>query len=76
MHNHLKTSQTHTHKKKQTNRACLYCSLVKTEEQFVENGCANCESYMPMKGDIEQVRICTTAQFEGYVFELLCLIET
>ena len=47
-----------------TIRACKRCGLLKTVEQFMEEGCENCPFlYMQENGD--QVGRCTTAFFEG-----------
>ena len=42
------------------------CKLLKTENQFYELGCENCE-YLNMRGDRDQVRTCTTTNFEGII---------
>jgi transcription elongation factor SPT4 len=46
-------------------RACLFCSLVKTFEQFEATGCTNCEDFLKLKGSRETIEECTSAQFEG-----------
>mmetsp|Transcript_30297 Transcript_30297/g.66637 ORF Transcript_30297/g.66637 Transcript_30297/m.66637 type:complete len:138 (-) Transcript_30297:205-618(-) len=45
-------------------RACKRCGLLKTLDQFVENGCENCP-FLEMVDDPEKCNICTTAFYEG-----------
>uniref|UniRef100_A0A915C3X2 Spt4/RpoE2 zinc finger domain-containing protein n=1 Tax=Parascaris univalens TaxID=6257 RepID=A0A915C3X2_PARUN len=40
-------------------RACLLCSMIKTLDQFEQDGCDNCERFLGMKGDEEKVSECT-----------------
>lgn len=47
-------------------KACMSCSLIKTIQQFVQDGCDNCP-FMSYEGDRERVTACTTSQFVGYV---------
>lgn len=47
-------------------KACMSCSLIKTTQQFVNDGCDNCP-FMSYIGDRERVGACTTSQFIGYV---------
>ncbi|KAL0212142.1 hypothetical protein RCL1_005768 [Eukaryota sp. TZLM3-RCL] len=47
-------------------RSCLWCGLVKTEEQFVELGCDNCE-FLNMEQDADRVAELTTNRFQGMV---------
>eukprot|EP01098_Paradermamoeba_levis_P014338 TRINITY_DN680_c0_g1_i2.p2 TRINITY_DN680_c0_g1~~TRINITY_DN680_c0_g1_i2.p2 ORF type:complete len:121 (-),score=23.63 TRINITY_DN680_c0_g1_i2:198-560(-) len=47
-------------------RACLFCALIKTEQQFKENGCENCP-FLEMKNDTDRVERCTSNSFEGMV---------
>ena len=51
-------------------RACLVCRLVKTYEQFHQNGCENCP-FLEMAGSSERVSDCTTPHFDGF----LCVVE-
>lgn len=44
-------------------RACLYCSLVKSFEQFESDGCENCEGFLMMKNDSDKVYECTRFKF-------------
>ncbi|KAJ4458202.1 hypothetical protein PAPYR_6167 [Paratrimastix pyriformis] len=48
-------------------RACLVCGLIKTTQQFVENGCENCEKYVHLSGDRERVLDCTTPRYQGVI---------
>lgn len=45
-------------------RACMSCSLIKTFEQFIKEGCDNCP-HLSMKGDKAQVEENTTTSFDG-----------
>jgi transcription elongation factor SPT4 len=45
-------------------RACKRCGLLKTLEQFYEDGCENCP-FLTMGDDADKVSRCTTAFFEG-----------
>ena len=36
-------------------RSCILCSLVKTFNQFVKDGCDNCDQVLGMKGDDDKV---------------------
>ncbi|OAG31880.1 transcription elongation factor SPT4 [Nematocida displodere] len=47
-------------------RACLGCSLIKTQVQFREEGCENC-AYLHMKDNIDNVLDCTTDRFAGLI---------
>ena len=46
-------------------RACLLCSLIKTIDQFHQNGCENCETILDYKGDQDRILECTSSNFEG-----------
>lgn len=48
-------------------KACMSCSLIKTTQQFVVDGCDNCP-FMSYRNDRERVFACTTSQFVGYAF--------
>lgn len=43
-------------------RCCIPCRLVKSFEQFYEEGCENCV-YLQMEGDPERIDDCTTTEF-------------
>lgn len=46
-------------------RACMVCSVVKTESQFKKQGCPNCEAFLQLRGDDDQISACTSQVFEG-----------
>jgi len=48
-------------------RACLSCSLIKTLEQFENDGCDNCEPFLALRHNRENVYDCTSSNFEGMV---------
>jgi len=53
-------------RKLQNLRACIACLLIKTYQQFVTEGCDNCEKGdFSMKDDEVKVNDCTTIAFEG-----------
>ncbi len=43
-------------------RCCVPCRLVKTLEQFFEQGCENCQ-FLEMEGDRERIEDSTTTEF-------------
>ncbi|CAM9630599.1 unnamed protein product [Discosporangium mesarthrocarpum] len=47
-------------------RACKRCSLVKSNDQFVNSGCENC-AFLDMESDQDRVQECTTTYFSGLV---------
>ncbi|ONM25457.1 Transcription elongation factor SPT4 [Zea mays] len=47
-------------------RACLRCRLVKTYDQFRENGCENCP-FLEMDREHDNVVNCTTPNFTGII---------
>eukprot|EP00904_Undaria_pinnatifida_P003551 jgi/Undpi1/13197/HiC_scaffold_8.g02859.m1 len=47
-------------------RACKRCSLVKGNDQFVNNGCENCQ-FLQMESDQARVQDCTTTYFTGLI---------
>jgi len=46
-------------------RACLLCSLVKTVDQFQQDGCDNCDKFLQMKNNSDRVDECTSQNFDG-----------
>merc|ERR1712018_208239 len=48
-------------------RACLSCSLVKTFDQWENDGCENCGAILGMRGNRDNVYDCTSANFDGMV---------
>ena len=47
-----------------TIRACKRCGLLKTQEQFHDEGCENCP-FLEMAESIDRVNRCTTPFYEG-----------
>jgi transcription elongation factor SPT4 len=47
-----------------TVRACKRCGILKTQEQFYDDGCENCP-FLDMVDNMERVNNCTTPFFEG-----------
>jgi transcription elongation factor SPT4 len=48
-------------------RACMICSIVRTQQQFTTQGCPNCEDILELAGNPEQVNDCTSQVFEGLI---------
>lgn len=48
-------------------RCCVPCRLVKTLDQFYEQGCENCP-FLEMIGDRERIDDCTTTEFTVGVY--------
>jgi transcription elongation factor SPT4 len=48
-------------------RACMVCSIVRTQQQFTTQGCPNCEEILELAGNPEQVNDCTSQVFEGLI---------
>ena len=48
-------------------RCCVPCKLVKTLEQFYEQGCENC-TFLEMEGDRERIEDSTTTEFHVRLF--------
>ena len=44
-------------------RCCVTCRLVKTLDQFYEQGCENC-GFLEMAEDRERIEDCTTTEFQ------------
>ena len=47
-------------------RACMRCGVLKTMDQFLDEGCENCP-FLSMADDTQQANKCTTAFYEGQV---------
>ena len=47
-----------------TLRACKRCGIIKTQEQFYDDGCENCP-FLSLADNMERVNSCTTAFYEG-----------
>eukprot|EP00591_Stephanopyxis_turris_P004321 CAMPEP_0195519594 /NCGR_PEP_ID=MMETSP0794_2-20130614/15112_1 /TAXON_ID=515487 /ORGANISM="Stephanopyxis turris, Strain CCMP 815" /LENGTH=131 /DNA_ID=CAMNT_0040648777 /DNA_START=110 /DNA_END=502 /DNA_ORIENTATION=+ len=45
-------------------RACKRCGIIKTLEQFMNDGCENCP-FLEMNDTTDRANMCTTAFFEG-----------
>lgn len=48
-------------------RACMVCSIVRTQQQFLNNGCPNCEDFLELVGNSEQINDCTSQVFDGLI---------
>ncbi|KAG7157519.1 transcription elongation factor SPT4-like isoform X2 [Homarus americanus] len=48
-------------------RSCLVCSLVKTLDMFETDGCENCDEFLRMKNNRDQVYDCTSNNFDGFI---------
>ncbi|KAG9195438.1 hypothetical protein G6011_00559 [Alternaria panax] len=48
-------------------RACMVCSIVRTQNQFLTQGCPNCEEILELAGNPEQINDCTSQVFEGLI---------
>ena len=46
-------------------RACLRCGLIKSFEQFKQEGCENCDNVLHFRGQVEVISACTTDDFQG-----------
>lgn len=47
-------------------RACMVCSIVKTQQQFLSQGCPNC-SFLELRGNQDMIAECTSQVFEGLI---------
>jgi transcription elongation factor SPT4 len=48
-------------------RACMVCSIVRTQQQFMTQGCPNCEDVLELVGNADQINDCTSQVFEGLI---------
>ncbi|XP_014210354.1 transcription elongation factor SPT4 [Copidosoma floridanum] len=48
-------------------RACLVCSIIKTFDQFELDGCENCDEFLRMKNNKDNVFDCTSSNFDGMI---------
>ncbi|CAF1022484.1 unnamed protein product [Brachionus calyciflorus] len=48
-------------------RACRVCSLIKTLDQFFNEGCDNCERFLRLRGNRDRIIDCTSANFDGMI---------
>ncbi|KAK8803520.1 hypothetical protein WA158_001214 [Blastocystis sp. Blastoise] len=47
--------------------ACKRCHLVKTKDQFYNDGCDNCDDFLHMKEDYDLVEQYTSIYFDGLI---------
>lgn len=48
-------------------RACLVCSILQSQKDFIDYGCPNCEEVMDMRGSAERVVECTSTIYDGMI---------
>lgn len=48
-------------------RACMVCSVVRTQQQFYSGGCPNCEAFMELAGNHDAIQDCTSQVFDGLI---------
>ncbi|KAL9587767.1 MAG: hypothetical protein Q9212_000059 [Teloschistes hypoglaucus] len=48
-------------------RACMVCSVVQLQQQFVQRGCPNCEPVLGLQNHPDLVQECTSQVFEGLI---------
>jgi transcription elongation factor SPT4 len=48
-------------------RACMVCSIVRTQASFLKDGCPNCESVLSLRNNPEGVQECTSQVFDGVI---------
>ena len=48
-------------------RVCKVCSRIKSIEQFLRDGCDNCEPYLKFKRNREAVNECNSQSFDGMI---------
>ncbi|KAF3000897.1 hypothetical protein E8E13_008089 [Curvularia kusanoi] len=48
-------------------RACMVCSIVRTEAQFKNGGCPNCEDFLELANNSNNIEDCTSSVFEGCI---------
>nr|CAG4636731.1 EOG090X0NWO [Eubosmina coregoni]SVE70230.1 EOG090X0NWO [Eubosmina coregoni] len=48
-------------------RACLVCSLIKTKDQFEMDGCDNCDEFLRIKNNADNMYDCTSSNFDGII---------
>nr|CAG4649051.1 EOG090X0NWO [Polyphemus pediculus] len=48
-------------------RACLVCALIKTMDQFEFDGCENCDEFLRMKNNKDNIFDCTSTNFDGMI---------
>ena len=48
-------------------RACLVCSFVQSQSRFLKQGYPNCEAFLEMANNSDNVADCTSEVFEGLI---------
>lgn len=48
-------------------RACLICSIVRSQKQFMTEGCPNCEEILQLRNSPDAIAECTSSLFEGVI---------
>lgn len=48
-------------------RACMVCAIVRTEQQFKQNGCPNCEAFLELANNSDAIQECTSQVFDGLI---------
>ncbi|KAF2688609.1 transcription initiation Spt4 [Lentithecium fluviatile CBS 122367] len=48
-------------------RACMVCSIVRTEQQFKQHGCPNCDAFLELANNSEAIQECTSQVFDGLI---------
>ncbi|KAK6909529.1 transcription elongation factor SPT4 [Kwoniella sp. B9012] len=48
-------------------RACLICSVLQSTNDFLTQGCPNCEEILEMRGSAERVAECTSVTYDGMI---------
>ncbi|KAF2878351.1 Spt4/RpoE2 zinc finger-domain-containing protein [Massariosphaeria phaeospora] len=46
-------------------RACMVCSILRTQAQFLTEGCPNCEAFMGLMGNRDQIEDCTSQVWDS-----------
>ncbi|KAI9887683.1 MAG: hypothetical protein M1823_000547 [Watsoniomyces obsoletus] len=52
-------------------RACMLCGILKLQQEFLNQGCPNCEEYLEYRGHADAIDDCTSQVWEG----MLLLID-
>ncbi|KIV98650.1 uncharacterized protein PV09_09565 [Verruconis gallopava] len=50
-----------------TLRACMVCSIIRPQADFLKDGCPNCEEALQMAGSHDTVSECTSSNFNGII---------
>ncbi|EIW72235.1 transcription elongation factor SPT4 [Tremella mesenterica] len=53
--------------RKADSRACLVCGILQTPNEFLNDGCPNCEEILNLKGNADRVAECTSALYDGVI---------